>query len=158
MGRACRKHGEKMNAYRVFVWQPEGKRPLGRPTHRWENNIKIDLREIGWGGMDWSGSGQGLVEGSWEQGNEFSVSISWIAAQLAASQEGLSSLDLVMRYYGYYYFSHFRIEYSNRVGSNPASYSGGPDFTSRPGDNYTEWGLYASPRALEANARKRISV
>jgi hypothetical protein len=35
------------------VGKPEGKRPLGRPRHRWEYNIKIDLREIGWGGMDW---------------------------------------------------------------------------------------------------------
>jgi hypothetical protein len=33
--------------------KPEGKRPLGRPRHRWVNNIKMDLREIGWGGMDW---------------------------------------------------------------------------------------------------------
>jgi hypothetical protein len=35
------------------VEKPEGKRPLGRPRHRWEDNIKMDLREIGWGGMDW---------------------------------------------------------------------------------------------------------
>ena len=33
--------------------EPEGKRPLGRPTHRWEDNIKMDLREVGCGGMDW---------------------------------------------------------------------------------------------------------
>jgi hypothetical protein len=35
------------------VGKPEGKRPLERPRHRWEGNIKIDLRELGWGGMDW---------------------------------------------------------------------------------------------------------
>jgi hypothetical protein len=35
------------------VGKPEGKRPLGRPTRRWEDNIKIDFREIEWGGMDW---------------------------------------------------------------------------------------------------------
>jgi hypothetical protein len=35
------------------VGKPEGKRPLGRPRRRWEDNIKMDLREIGWGGMDW---------------------------------------------------------------------------------------------------------
>jgi hypothetical protein len=42
------------NAYRIW-WQSyvEGKRPLGRPTRRWENNNKTDLRETGWGGMDW---------------------------------------------------------------------------------------------------------
>jgi hypothetical protein len=35
------------------VGKPEGKRPLGRPRCRWEDNIKMDVREIGWGGMDW---------------------------------------------------------------------------------------------------------
>jgi hypothetical protein len=35
------------------VGKPEGKRPLGRPRRRWEVNIRMDLREIGWGGMDW---------------------------------------------------------------------------------------------------------
>jgi hypothetical protein len=44
--------GEKTNAYRILVGTPEGKRPLGRPRQRWEDNIKMDLREIGWGGMD----------------------------------------------------------------------------------------------------------
>jgi hypothetical protein len=44
---------EKRNAYRVLVGKPEGKRPLGRHRHRWDDNIKLDLREIGWGGMDW---------------------------------------------------------------------------------------------------------
>jgi hypothetical protein len=37
----------------IMVGKPEGKRPLGRPRCRWENNIKMDLREIGWGGKDW---------------------------------------------------------------------------------------------------------
>jgi hypothetical protein len=41
--------GEKRNSYRILV----GKRPLGRPRHRLEDYIKMDLREIGWGGMDW---------------------------------------------------------------------------------------------------------
>jgi len=39
-------------AYRVLVGKPEGKRPLGRPGHRWEDNIKMDLQEVG-GGIDW---------------------------------------------------------------------------------------------------------
>jgi hypothetical protein len=45
--------GEKRNAYSILVGNPEGKRPLGRPIHRWVDNIKMDLREIGWGGMYW---------------------------------------------------------------------------------------------------------
>jgi hypothetical protein len=45
--------GEKRNVYRILVGKPEGKRSLGRPKHRWEDNIKMDLREIGWGGIDW---------------------------------------------------------------------------------------------------------
>jgi hypothetical protein len=43
---------EKMNAYRRLVGNPEGKRPLGRPRCRWADNIKWDVREIGWDGMD----------------------------------------------------------------------------------------------------------
>jgi hypothetical protein len=39
--------------YRVLVGKPEGKRPLGRPRHRWEDNIKMYLQEVGCGGMDW---------------------------------------------------------------------------------------------------------
>jgi hypothetical protein len=39
--------------YRVLVGKPEGKRPMGRPRRRWEDNIKMDLQEVGCGGMDW---------------------------------------------------------------------------------------------------------
>jgi hypothetical protein len=45
--------GEKRNAYRILVGKPEGKTPLGRPRRRWADDIKMDLREIGWDGMDW---------------------------------------------------------------------------------------------------------
>jgi hypothetical protein len=44
---------EKRNAYRIFLGKPEGKRPLGRFRRRWVNNIKMDLRETGWDGVDW---------------------------------------------------------------------------------------------------------
>jgi hypothetical protein len=44
--------GEKRNAYRILVGKPAGKRPLGRPRRRWVGTIKIDLREIGWDGVD----------------------------------------------------------------------------------------------------------
>jgi len=45
--------GERRGVYRILVGKPEGKRPLGRPSHRWEDNIKMDLQEVGCGGMDW---------------------------------------------------------------------------------------------------------
>jgi hypothetical protein len=44
--------------YRVLVGKPEGKRPLGRPRHRWEDNIRMDLQEVGSGGVDWIGLAQ----------------------------------------------------------------------------------------------------
>jgi hypothetical protein len=47
--------GEKRNAYRILVGKPEGKSPLGRPRRRWVHNIKMDLREIGWDGVEWIG-------------------------------------------------------------------------------------------------------
>jgi hypothetical protein len=53
MGRACSRHGEKRNACRILMGKPEGKGSLERPRCRWEDNIKMNLREIGWGGMDW---------------------------------------------------------------------------------------------------------
>jgi len=45
--------GERTGVYRVLVGKPEGKRPLGRPRRRWEDNIKMDLQEVGCRGMGW---------------------------------------------------------------------------------------------------------
>jgi hypothetical protein len=45
--------GEVMGAYNILVGRPEGRRQLGRPRRRWEDNIKMDLREIGFGDVDW---------------------------------------------------------------------------------------------------------
>jgi len=45
--------GERRGVYRVLVGKPEGKRPVGRPRRRWEDNIKMDLQEVGCVGMDW---------------------------------------------------------------------------------------------------------
>ena len=45
--------GKRRGVYRVLVGKPEGKRPLRRPRRRWEDNIKMDLQEVGCGGMDW---------------------------------------------------------------------------------------------------------
>jgi hypothetical protein len=46
--------GERRGLYRILVRKPEGKRPLVRPKHRWVDNIKIDLQEVGCVGMDWT--------------------------------------------------------------------------------------------------------
>ena len=50
--------GEERGVYRVLVGKPEGTRPLGRPRHRWVDNIRMDLQELGWGYVDWIGLAQ----------------------------------------------------------------------------------------------------
>ena len=57
IGRTRSTYGERRGAYRVLVGKPEGRRPLGRSKCRWEDNIKMDLREVGWEGhgLDQSG-------------------------------------------------------------------------------------------------------
>jgi hypothetical protein len=53
MGGACSTDGEKRNAYRILVGESEVKRPLGRPRRRWEDNIRMELRDrMGWYGLD----------------------------------------------------------------------------------------------------------
>jgi hypothetical protein len=54
MGGACSTYGGEERSYRILVGKHEGKTPLGRPRHRWEDNIQMDLPEVGWGGMDWT--------------------------------------------------------------------------------------------------------
>jgi hypothetical protein len=53
MGKVCNTHGEMRRACGLLVGKPKGKRPLGRPRRIWEDNIRMDLREIGWEGVDW---------------------------------------------------------------------------------------------------------
>jgi hypothetical protein len=53
MGRTCGTYGGEERCIQDLVGKPEGRRPLGRPRRRWEDNIKMDLREVGWGGVDW---------------------------------------------------------------------------------------------------------
>jgi hypothetical protein len=67
---------EKRKACKILVGKPEGKRPPERQRRRRVDNIKTNVREIGWGGMDWIDLAQeGPVEGSCEHGNELSGSI-----------------------------------------------------------------------------------
>jgi len=54
VGGACGAHGEGRGVHRVLVGKPEGKRPLGRPRHRWDDNIKMDLQEVGGVENGWS--------------------------------------------------------------------------------------------------------
>ena len=54
MGWACITYGVRRGVCRVLVGKPEGKRPMERPRRRWENNIKMDLQELGFGIMDWN--------------------------------------------------------------------------------------------------------
>jgi hypothetical protein len=84
---------KKGNAYRALVGKPKGKRPLGR--RRWEDNIKMDLRVIAWDDISWIDLA--------EDGDQWRAIVNMViktsenflvAAQLAASQEGLSSMEL----------------------------------------------------------------
>jgi hypothetical protein len=59
MGEACSVYGERKDVYRVLVGKPKGKRPLGRPMRRWEDNIKMDFQEVGYGNVDWIELAQG---------------------------------------------------------------------------------------------------
>jgi hypothetical protein len=58
MGGACSADGEERGVYKVLIRKPEGNRPLGRPRRRWEVNIRMDVQEVGCGGMDWIGLAQ----------------------------------------------------------------------------------------------------
>jgi hypothetical protein len=58
MGGPCSTIGEKKSTYRLLMGNPEGKRTLGRPRHRWVDIIRMDLGEVGWGGVDWIVLGQ----------------------------------------------------------------------------------------------------
>jgi hypothetical protein len=50
---ACSMHGEMRNAYKIFIGKPVGKRLIGRPAHRWKDNISVDFSDIGWEDVDW---------------------------------------------------------------------------------------------------------
>jgi hypothetical protein len=89
------------NAYRILVGKLEVKKPLGRPRRRWVHNFKMDLRQTGGGGIDWID-----LSHNWDQWRALLNMVmnlrahkllgsSSVAAELAASEEGLSSMKLV---------------------------------------------------------------
>ena len=93
--------GEKRGVYRVLVEQPKRKGPLGRPSCRWEENIKMALQEIGWGfGVDWIVLAQ--VRDKWwtllnsvvNVGVPYNSGNSWTTAILLPCHEGLFSIDV----------------------------------------------------------------
>ena len=96
--------GESRSAYRALMGKPEGRRKLKRPRRRWEDNIKMDFREFGWGGEAWTGSiwliigtgGRLLWIRGWTFGFHKIREISWIAEDVLASQEGLCSMELLI--------------------------------------------------------------
>jgi hypothetical protein len=101
MGMARGMHEGKKIAYRILVEKPQGKIPSERPRHRWEDNIKMDLREVGCGDMDWIHLAQdrdqwrtlvNTVMNIWVPQNVGKFLSSW---QPAASQEGLISMESV---------------------------------------------------------------
>jgi hypothetical protein len=93
--------GEKRNAYTLLVDKPEGKRPLGRPRRRWVDNIRKDLGEVRWGGVNWIGLAQDrnrwralvyVVMNLWVPEN--AGKLSRVVSQQVASRVVLSSIEL----------------------------------------------------------------
>jgi hypothetical protein len=98
MDGACNTNGREETAYRILVGKPEGKRPLGRPRRRWVDNIRMDVGVIGWDGVDWIDMAQdrdrwrAVVNTVLNLRFHIMLGSSCGAAQLAAPQEGLSSV------------------------------------------------------------------
>jgi len=91
--------GEGRGVYRVLVGKPAGKRPLGRPRHRWVDNIRTDLQEVGWGYMDWIGLAQDrdrwrtIVSAVMNLRVPLNAGNFLTAANQLAAQEGLCTME-----------------------------------------------------------------
>jgi hypothetical protein len=77
LGRACSKYGGENRCIQGLGGEPEGKRPHGRPRHRWEDNIKTDLQKVGWGGGAEAGLICFRIGKACKGGKEPSSSIKW---------------------------------------------------------------------------------
>ena len=90
---------ERRGVYRVLVGIPEGKRPLGRPRRKWDDNIKMDLQELGCGDMDWielakdRDRWRAVVNAVMNLPVYKMWGISWLAENRLASRKGLCSME-----------------------------------------------------------------
>jgi hypothetical protein len=101
--------GEERKVYKVLVGKPEGRRPLGRPRRRWEDGIRMDLREIdleGGGGLDSTGSGHGPVAGRCECGDKPSGSCAMELVRVLRDVEQNSHVEVYRRFRGAYFLHH----------------------------------------------------
>ena len=85
--------GDRIEAYKVWLGRPYWKRPFGEPKRRWEDNIKMDLQEVGWGDFGWIA----LVQDRDTWRALLMWGISRLAEYLLASQKGLCSMELVSK-------------------------------------------------------------
>jgi hypothetical protein len=83
--------GENKKVYRLLLGKPEGKRPLGRPRHRWVANIRMDLGEVGWGDVVWIGLAQDRNRWWALVNSVLNLWVPWNAGKLSS---GLTSSDL----------------------------------------------------------------
>ena len=99
MGGTCSMYGREERRIEGFGGETWGKEPLGRPRRRWEDNIKMDIQEVGFGGMDWiqlaqdRNRWQALVNAVMNRRFHKMRGISWLVEKRLASQEELSSME-----------------------------------------------------------------
>jgi hypothetical protein len=99
MRRSCRSHEREQKPIKFLVAKPKVKRPVGRTTCRWEDDIKMCFIEAGWGIVDWTEFAQDWDERMvryWNVGLHKMLEISWIAKQALASEEGPCPIILVI--------------------------------------------------------------
>jgi hypothetical protein len=83
--------GEKRNTYRLLVGKPEGKRPPGIRRHRWVDNIRMDLGEVGWGDVDWIDLAKDGNRWRALVNSVLNLWVPWNAGKLSSGLGGLSS-------------------------------------------------------------------
>jgi hypothetical protein len=100
MGGACSMNRKNRNAYKLLVGKPEGKRPLERSSCKWVDYIKMDLREVKWGGVDWIYMSRNTK--NWGDLVNLVLNLR-VSIQCWETIEWLSPIELVIYYYYCYY-------------------------------------------------------